>query len=376
MKISMDALGKLETEYSGYLEGEMVNRFFEDFEIKFAAGHWSAGDFLDRFATRGYNSDNPCFKSDIMSQLERIKQAGVKGVEFHDSLFIDSNYKRVQNIVDEVKGELKKLNLIPTNMNINLWTDPKWKLGGITNPSRKIREDALQMALQAVETARELGCSSVALWPGSDGWDYNFEVNYGRQLELFLDGCEVINMEAKKAGLIFGIEAKLHEPREGNMVIPTTHHAALVAKTVNERCGGTNMGVCIDYGHEQMYAVEPSATVYALKKFGVPLVNFHINTAKLHSNDEDRVAGTGDIWRMVDFIYSAIDTGYEGWFGEDQFTYRMDPVKAMYLSKEIFANLTKKALLIYTKKDELERVRETGDQAEVISFVKKIVLRG
>lgn len=376
MKISIDILKKLETEYSGYLEWDIIDKFFEDFGIKFAAGHWSAGDFMDRFATRGYNSNDPNFRSDIISQLHRIKQAGIKGVEFHDVLFIDSNYRKVQSFIGEVKDELKKLGLVPTNMNINLWTDPKWKMGGITNPSLKVREEAIQIALQAVEIAKELGCNSVSLWPGSDGWDYNFEVNYGKQLELFIDGCEKINREAKKAGLIFGIEAKLHEPREGNMVIPTTHHAALVAKTVNERCGGTNMGVCIDYGHEQMYAVEPAATVYALKTFGVPLVNFHINTAKLHSNDEDRIAGTGDIWRMVDFIYSAIDTGYDGWFGEDQFTYRTDPVKAMYLSKEIFANLAKKALLIYARKEELEKVREMGDQAEIINFVKKIILRG
>jgi xylose isomerase len=376
MKVNKSNLEKLKTEYYGYIEGEKVDKFFEDFEIKFAAGHWAAGDFLDRFATKGYNSNDPEFKSDIVSQLKRVKKAGIKGVEFHDSIFIDSNYKLNEDIVEEVRATVKELNLVPTNMNINLWTDPKWKLGGLTNPSKKVREEALQIAFQAIEIAKKVGCRSVALWPGADGWDYNFEVNYGKQLEHFIEGCEKISKEAKNSGLIFGVEAKLHEPREGNMIIPTTHLSAFVAKTVNERVGSKNMGVCIDYGHEQMYAVEPAATVYALKLLDVPLVNFHINTAKLHSNDEDRIFGTGDIWRMVDFIYAAIDTNYDGWFGEDQFTYRMDPVKAMYLSKEIFANLAKKALLIYANKDELEKVRETGDQAEVVNLVKKIVLNG
>ncbi|MEM2186708.1 MAG: hypothetical protein QXT37_07025, partial [Thermofilaceae archaeon] len=68
--------------------------------------------------------------------------------------------------------------------------------------------------------------------------------------------------------------------------------------------------------------------------------------------------------------------GYDGWFGEDQFTYRMDPVKAMALSKEIFGNLMKKALLIYARKEELEEARETGDQAAVLNVVKKIILTG
>jgi len=370
------ALDELKTEYAGYIEGTVVDKFFEEFGINFAAGHWAAGDFADRFTTGGYNSDDPNFKGDIISQLKRIKLAGVKGVEFHDALFLGPGYKKNQALAGEVRDALKDLGLTPTNMNTNLWTDPKWKLGGITNPSKKVREDALQIGFQAVELAKEVGCKSVALWPGSDGWDYNFEVNYGEQLGLFIQGCESINQEARRSGLGFGIEAKLHEPREGNMVIPTTHLSALVAKTINDRSGSKNMGVCIDYGHEQMYAVEPAATVYALKRFDVPLVNFHMNTAKLHSNDEDRVVGTGDVWRMVDFIYAAIDTGYEGWFGEDQFTYRMDPVKAMYLSKEIFANLAKKALLIYAKKDELERARGTGDQGEILNVVKKIILQG
>lgn len=125
-----------------------------------------------------------------------------------------------------------------------------------------------------------------------------------------------------------------------------------------------------------MYAVEPAYTVYALHKMGVPIANFHVNTAKLHSNDEDRVFGTGDVWRFVDYLYAAIDIGYDGWFAEDQFTYRMDPVKAMALSKEIFGNLMKKALLIYAKKDELEEARSKGDQAEVMNVVKKIILTG
>ena len=54
-------------------------------------------------------------------------------------------------------------------MNTNLWTDPKWKLGGITNANSAVRKDALKVALQGVETAKEVGCISVALWPGSDG---------------------------------------------------------------------------------------------------------------------------------------------------------------------------------------------------------------
>ena len=57
----------------------------------------------------------------------------------------------------------------------------------------------------------------------------------------------------------------------------------------------------------------------------------------------------------------------------DQFTYRMDPVEGLRLSKELFANCMKKALAIYRQRDELEKIRALGDQAKVIDLVKKII---
>lgn len=375
MKITEENLKKLENEYKDYLEKEQINKFFDDFEINLSVGHWCAGDFADRFNPQGYNSNNPNFKSDIISQIERTAQAKIKGIEFHEALFIDENFKKDTTKIEETKKALIKNNVIPTNMNINLFSHPKWKLGGITNINKKTREEALEIALQGVEIAYEIGCKTIALWPGSDGWDYNFEVNYGKQLDSLIEGCIEINKKAKTLNLKFGIEAKLHEPREGNMVIPTTHCAILIAKIVNEECSGKNMGIAIDYGHEQMYASEPASLLYVAQKAQVPVVNFHINNAKLHSNDEDRITGTGDIWRLADFCYAAIDTQYDGWFGEDQFTYRTDPVKSMSLSKELFANVMKKALIIYTIKDKLEKAQSTGDAILTIDITKKIIFQ-
>lgn len=371
MKVTDGGLKKLKTDYAGYLEGSKVDAFFGEFGIKFAAGHWAAGGFADRFAPGGYN---PGLDGEIVAQIERVSKAGVRGIEFHEAVFIDARYRTDKGKIAKVKEALSKYGVEPTNMNTNLFSDPKWRLGGITNADDSIRKAALEVALQGVDIAKEVGCKSVALWPGSDGWDYNFEVNYGRQLEWFVEGCVAINKKAKSMGLKFGTEAKLHEPREGNMIIPTTHMAVLVSKLVNEECGGSNMGVAIDYGHEQMYCVEPASMLYVAKKAGVPVVNFHVNNAKPHSNDEDRIAGTGDVWRMCDFCYAAVDTGYDGWFGEDQFTYRTDPVKSMALSKELFANVMKKALSIYADRDALTKAQATGDACRTIDVVKKHIV--
>jgi L-rhamnose isomerase len=374
MKVTKSGLAKLNTVYRGYLKGEKISQFFAEFGIKFAAGHWAAGDFCDRFAPTGYFCRDSNFEPGVAAQIKRVAAAGIQGVEFHEQVFIDDKYKKDPDTIKTIKAALKQYRVIPTNMNTNLFGDQKWKLGGITNANKQIRKEALAVALQGVDIAVEVGCKSVSLWPGSDGWDYNFEVNYGKILDWFIEGCIAMNKKAKANGLKFGIEAKLKEPREGNMVVQTTHLAALVARTVNDVCGGKNMGVAIDYGHEQMYGVEPGSLLYTVKRFGVPVTNFHINNAKYHSNDEDRIAGTGDNWRFADFCYAAIDTGYDGWFGEDQFTYRVEPTKAMALSREFFANIMKKAFQIYAKKAALEKAQSTGNAAATIDVVKEILI--
>jgi len=371
LRVDKDRLVKLESVYRGYLEGDLLDKFLDDFDIKFASGHWSAGDFMDRFATKGYF---PEIDSSIEAQLRRVAEAGIKGVEFHDVLFLDENLKVSEERISRVKELLDELKIKVSNMNVNMFTDPRWKLGSVTDPRREVREKALEVLLQAADIAKEIGSPSLSFWPGQDGWDYNFESNYGIKFKWFMDACLKVAERCKELRLKFGVEAKLKEPKEGNMIVPTTHLSGWIAYKINEILGSKVMGVTIDYGHEMMYGVEPAFTVYALHEMDVPIVGFHVNSAKYRSNDEDRVFGTGDIWCFVDYLYSAIDVGYDGWFAEDQFTYRMDPVRAMRLSKEIFGNLMKKALLIYARKDELERARESGDQAKIIDMVKRIIL--
>jgi xylose isomerase len=370
MHVNADSLKRLDTDHAGYLEGDAVNAFFDTYGINFSAGHWCAGGFSDRFC-RSY-LEEPIDESAV-GQIARVAQAGIKGVELNNEMFLDDRMQISDAKVREIQDALGRHNLIPTNMNTNIWTRAYYRMGGITNPDAGRRRQALDYCLQTVELAKRLGCPSVQLWPGSDGWDYHFEVNYGRQLDWFIDGCVEIAKRAHAYELLFGTEAKQKEPREGNMILNTTAKCALVARTVNEAVGATVMGVVIDYGHEQMVGNQPADSLYLLKRMGVPIANFHINAAKYNSNDEDRVTGTDDIWRLAEFCYAAVDTDYQGWFGEDQFTYRMEPVRAMALSKELFANAMKKALKIYAVRDKLEAAQASGDAGNVIDVVKRIL---
>ena len=53
---------------SAYMGREESIEFLRMMDIKHSVGHWSAGDFCDRFAPPGYHSDDPSFGSDFEAQ--------------------------------------------------------------------------------------------------------------------------------------------------------------------------------------------------------------------------------------------------------------------------------------------------------------------
>jgi sugar phosphate isomerase/epimerase len=376
VRLSTDVLDLLKTTYDGYLEGALVDGFLRDFGIRFAAGHWCAGEFFDRFAPAGYNSNDPSFDPSEEAQVARVAAAGIQGIEWHEAVFLNDDGRRNDAKVVSIAAAMKTHGVVPTNMNFNTWSNPVFKWGGVTNPDAGIRQRAKDQVHLGIDIAKELGCGSCGLWPGSDGWDYHFEVDYGQRLRWFIEACTEFAEHCDRLGLKFGTEPKQKEPREGNMIINTVAKAACVCLEVNRTLGKPVMGVAIDYGHEQMVGNTPADSLYLLQALNVPIANFHINGAKYNCNDEDRIAGTDDVWRLVEFCYAAADTGYTGWFGEDQFTYRTEQTVSMRLSMEFFANCMKKALKIYTQRPALQSAQATGDAVQTIQLVKKVIYSG
>jgi len=364
-----DLLKKLD-EFKGYLEGEEIDRFLNTFEIKFGSGTWVVGDFSDRFMVRGYN---PGLSSDIISRLERIKKAGVRYFAPVLAEFLRPDLSIDWGLVDNVVRFAKENNLVPAALGVDISGIPQMKMGSLTNPDPSIRRRALEIHLEALEVAARLGVDVVTIWPGQDGWDYSLEINYGKRLSMLFDGLREICDKAWSKKIRVGIEAKPKEPKEGNMIIPTSQASVALAKKINDSLGRDVLGIVIDYGHELMYAVEPAYSVYFSYFMGVPLVAIHLNASKYHSNDEDRIIGTGDLWQLIDFLYATIDIDYKEAYILDQFPYRMDPVEALKLSKEFFANIMKRVLSLYSVKDEFEKIRDSGDQVKILSFLKKYV---
>ncbi|NAZ13905.1 MAG: TIM barrel protein [Desulfurococcales archaeon] len=366
----LDKLYELD-RFKGFVEKDLADQFLETFEIKFGAGTWVVGDFNDRFMRSGYN---PGLSSDVISRIERIKKAGVKIFVPVNMEFFNEKLEVDWDLVDRVRDVAARNKMIVGGLGIDLSGIPDLKMGSISNPDPVLRRKAFEIMISSLDIAKKLNVDIVSFWPGQDGWDYSLEINYGKRMRLFIEELLKIVHEARERKILFAIEAKPKEPKEGNMIIPTSHVSILIAKKINEEFNEKVMGITIDYGHELMYSVEPGYTVYLAHTFDVPLLSIHLNAAKTHSNDEDRIIGTGDVWQLIDFLYATIDTGFEGCYILDQFPYRMDPVKALTLSKEFFVNIMRKVLELYRYREEFEKIRERNDQADTLNFLKKIIL--
>lgn len=158
------------------------------------------------------------------------------------------------------------------------------------------------------------------------------------------------------------------------MIVPTAASAMLVAKRVNEICGGTNCGLTIDYGHQKMEGTTASTACDLAAFAGVAIHKFDINDARQGRNDQDLIFGTISIPESVDYLFTTFLRDYRGFYSQDQFTYRDDPTRAMERSMINFANLALKAVRIYAMKAELDQARAKGTGPDVLDVVSPILV--
>lgn len=273
---------------------------------RFGAGIWHFATYLDRYATDGYGTPR--------SVIEAIDLAG----QVKDLSVVDINYPFFGGDFSnaQVKEALDRNKLGVIGITPEIYTREFVK-GSFTNPDAGVRRRTHELVTEACDQVSYFGADYVKLWPGQDGWDYPFQVDYGTLWKHSLDG--VGQLASENPDLKFVIEYKPREPR-------VRMSFGSVARTLLgiEKIGLPNVGILLDFGHAIMGGESAADSAQLAIDYG-RLFGMDVND-NYRSWDDDLVAGSLHPIELFEFFYVLRKNKWEGVWQLDQFPFREDSV--------------------------------------------------
>ena len=271
----------------------------------FGAGLWNFATYVDRYAVDGYGEPR--------STIEQIELAAEVG----DISYVDLNYPFTGELTTaDVKGALERTGLRAIGVTPDIYLR-EHQMGAFTNPDPAKRASAMEIMHGAAEAVRALGARYVKIWPGQDGFDYPFQVDYKELNRLAVEGMR--DLARANPDLKFVIEYKPREPR-------THMFWSSAAKTVLgiQAMGVDNVGVLLDFGHALFGGESPAEAAQLLIDHGL-LWGMDVND-NYRGWDDDMVVGTVHITEVFEFFHTLRKNGWEGVWQLDQFPFREDVV--------------------------------------------------
>ncbi|MEW5866960.1 MAG: TIM barrel protein, partial [Bacillota bacterium] len=127
----------------------------------------------------------------------------VDGFEFHyPNELNEDNLSKVQRVLGE-----KDIYCLA----LGLFSDPRFALGSFINPKKELRREAIEITKSGIDLASHIGARFI-IWPGGEGYNYPFQVDYDEVWSYFIDGIgEVVDYAAGKDVTVF-LEHKNSEP--------------------------------------------------------------------------------------------------------------------------------------------------------------------
>ena len=276
-------------------------------------GYFGSG--VDRYNPAGYKKD--------ASPLERIRLAsqvrGLDGVELNYPALVN------EETIEEVKSVLNEAGLAVSNVSLNVWGTGKWGMGSLTNPDPTVRTEALEIMRRGIDVAKAVGSPLVSLWPGQDGFDYPFQVDYGATCDWFIQGMR--KAAAYDPQMRLCLEYKPKEPRTHLLVDTAARTMWFIGKI-----GAPNVGVLLDVGHALCAYENVAQSAVLLHREGLlDLLHFNDNYGEW---DWDMIPGTVRFWEHIELIFWLRELGYDKWYSIDITMPRGDAVKACQQSVE------------------------------------------
>jgi L-rhamnose isomerase/sugar isomerase len=236
---------------------------------------WGYGDSGTRFAT----FQQPGRPRDVFERLQDAAEVHrLTGAA--PAVALHFPWDAVDDLA-ELRRYAEQLGLRVGAVNPNLFQDPDYLLGSVTNADQQIRRKALEHLLECVAMARELGSTAQSLWL-ADGTNYSGQDDLGaRRSRLEESLSQVYAALPHEQELL--VEYKLFEPAFYATDIADWGSALLICQHLGERAR-----VLVDLGHHAHGTnIEQIVTLLAGED---RLGGFHFNNRKYA--DDDLIVGS------------------------------------------------------------------------------------
>ncbi|MEW6252929.1 MAG: TIM barrel protein [Planctomycetota bacterium] len=284
-------------------------------DLKFSAGIWyfspPGGRFHDRYGAA----------VDIEGRLAKaaaLVNFGLKALEAHYPNEINEDNLPLWTKFSQQTG-IRVLTIVPL-----LFWDTDFEWGSLSSPLEGPRRKAIERTKATLKLNRELDTDFAIVWPGIDGYENPFAVDFIGMRDRFAAGLA----EAMDAvpGVRIAFEPKPYEPR-GHILYGTTVEGVLLGHKVermlqhreNQRILGEGHAlVCLnpEIGHVLM-GYEDLAYAYSWPMEQGRLAHTHINSQPLGNYDQDLNAGVVGPEQLEALLYTLKMYGYTGYFGID-----------------------------------------------------------
>ncbi len=286
-----------------------------ELDLKFSAGIWFFSPPNSRFHDKYGDELN------IEQRLERaatLASYGLKALEAHYPNEINEDNVEMWKRFSAETG-LRLITVIPL-----LFWDDHFEWGSLSNPLDQPRKLAIERTKRAFALNKQLDTDFAIVWPGIDGYENPFGVDFVGMRARFAEGLA----EALDAvpGVRVAFEPKPYEPR-GHILYGTTPEGLLLGHRVeallqhpeNRKLlaqGHALVGLNPEIGHVLM-GFEDLAYAYSWPLSEGRLAHTHCNSQPLGNYDQDLNVGVVAPEQLEAFLYTLKMYGYQGYFGID-----------------------------------------------------------
>ncbi len=282
---------------------------------KFSVGIWFFSPADSRFHEK-YTAD-----INIEERLEiaaKLGDYGLRGIEAHYPNEINEDNIHIWQQFEKDTG-IKLITVVPL-----LFRGKMFEFGSLSNPIKEKRHEAIELTKRTLLMNREMNTEFAVLWPGSDGYENPFGIDFASMRARFTEGLA----EAMDAvpGVRVAFEPKPYEPR-GHIIYGTTPEGILLCHQVesllknpeNRKILDKGEALCClnpEIGHVLM-AFEDLSFAYSWPLAEGRLAHMHINSQPLGNYDQDLNVGVVSLEQFDALMYVLKMHGYQGWFGID-----------------------------------------------------------